>query len=292
MEIYQLRYFRSAAHCGNVTKAAEELNVSQPALSRAIKKLEEELGVELFSRVGRHIELNDNGAVFLSSVENALHSLDSVNHTLDRYVREKSSTLNLRFPCFFGDDEKVLADFLKLHPDVYLRCASESTTYFDSDIPDLTFFASFNRHDEPNYLKIGEEEIVLSVPRSHPLAKVESVRLFDLRYKKFVTVLPCALRAVFDGMFAEAGFEPHFVLENQHARSINRLVAHGLGIALVPSITWFSAYDRDIVHVVSIEDVKRKRSLYLKWPKGIRLSPAATAFKEYLVKYYQDLKTL
>lgn len=289
MELYQLQYFCSVARHGNITKAAEELHVSQPALSRSIKKLEEEVGVDLFNRVGRHIELNDKGEVFLSAAESALKSVDSVSQTLDRYVREKNSTLNVRNPCFFGDDEGVIAGFLKTHPNIYVRCASEPTPFFENEIPDLTFFASFSRHDEPNCVALGQENIVLSVPKEHPLAEAHSVKLADLRYEKFVTVLPCALRNVMDGMFAEAGFVPHFVLEDQHCRSINRLVAHGLGIALAPEITWFSATDRDLVTTVPLSDVKRTRTLYLRWSEGVHLSPAAVAFKEYLIEYYRTL---
>lgn len=289
MEVYQLEYFCSVARHGNITKAAEELHVSQPALSRAIKKLEEELGVELFNRIGRHIELNDRGEVFLSAAETAIRSVESVGQTLDRYVREKSSTLNVRNPCFFGDDEGVLAGFIKEHPDIYVRCASEPTSFFEGEVPDLTFFASFTSHDEPNCIALGSEDIILSVPKNHPLAEARSVKLADLRYEKFVTVLPCTLRNVMDGMFSEAGFDPHFVIEDQHCRSINRLVYQGLGIALAPEVTWFSAADRDLVRQIPITDVKRSRTLYLRWTEGVHLSPAALVFKEYLVNYYDNL---
>lgn len=289
MELYQLRYFCSVAKHENITKAAEELHVSQPALSRSIRRLEEELGVGLFDRVGRHIELNDRGRVFLRAAEGAIKSVDSVGQTLDRYVREQSSTLNVRNPCYFGDDAAVLGAFARRYPGIYLRCASEPTPFLDVERPDLTFFASFARHEEPNCCALGQEDLVVSVPLDHPLADEHSVRLADLRYEKFVTVLPSAVRSVIDGMFAEAGFEPHVVLEDQHCWMVNQYVAQGLGIAIAPAVTWFSAIDRERVRSVPISDVKRRRTLYLKWPEGITLSPAAESFKEYLGEYYRGL---
>lgn len=291
MELYQLRYFCSVAKYENITKAADELHVSQPALSRSVKRLEEELGVALFDRVGRHIELNDRGRVFLRAAEGAIKSVDSVGQTLDRYVREQSSTLNVRNPCYFGDDEGVLGTFARRYPGICLRCASEPTPFFDTEMPDLTFFASFARHDEPNCCALGQEDIVVSVPFEHPLADERSVRLDDLRYEKFVTVLPSAVRNVLDGMFVEAGFEPHIVLEDQHCWMVNKFVAQGLGIALAPAVTWFSAEDRTRVRAVPISDVHRRRTLYLKWPEGISLSPAAELFRDYLIDYYKRLDT-
>ncbi len=289
MDLYQLRYFQRVAQHENITKASEQLHVSQPALSRSIKSLESELGIDLFDRVGRKIVLNDNGKVFLKAVTHALDSVDSVGHVLERYVREKSQTLNLRAPVFLGDDPGILARFKKLHPEITIRFASEATPYLESEVPDLTFFASFAKHEEPNCMVLGEEEIVLSVPKGHELDGVRSVALSDLSGERFVTVLPSAIRKMIDGMFAEAGFEPDIVFEDQHCFFVNQLVSEGVGLALVPEITWFSRADRERVSVVRLSDVKRSRTLYLKWPEDAELSPAAQLFRDYLADYYAGL---
>ncbi len=289
MELYQLRYFQLVAQQGNITKASEQLHVSQPALSRSIKRLEDELGIELFDRVGRRISLNDNGRVFLKAVTHALDSVDSVGHVLERYVREKSQTLNLRAPVFFGDDPGMLARFKRLHPEITIRFASEATPYLETEVPDLTFFASFARHEEPNCLVLGEEEIVLSVPKGHALDGARSVSLADLADERFITVLPSAIRKMIDGMFAEAGYEPNIVFEDQHCFFVNQLVSEGVGLALAPEITWFSKADRERVSTVRLSDVKRSRTLYLKWQEDVEMSSAAQLFRDYIVDYYADL---
>lgn len=289
MDLYQLRYFQAVAKYQNITQASEELHVSQPALSRSIKKLETELGVDLFDRIGRRVVLNDNGKVFHKAVSHALDSVDSVGHVLERYVREKNQTLNLRAPVFFGEDPGMLAKFKKLHPEITVRFASEATPYLDSEVPDLTFFASFTNHVEANCMALGKEEIVLSVPKDHMLAKAKTVKLSQLADEEFVTVLPSAIRDVMDGMFVEAGIEPRIVFEDQHCFFINRLVAEGVGIALAPEATWFSSADRRSVSTVRLSDVKRSRTLYLKWPAESELSSAALAFRDYIIEYYADL---
>ena len=289
MELYQLRYFQAVARCQNISSASKELHVSQPSLSRSIKRLEDELGVELFDRVGRRIVLNDKGAVLLDSVCKALESVDSVEETLFRYIRNKSRTLNVLCPVPFGDTDEVLMGFMRENPDVFVRFCAEPTPYFAGESPDLTFFASFTRHVEPNYRVLGEEEFVLTVPKGHALAKKKEVRLADLSDESFVMVLPSAVRAVIDGMFVEAGFEPHVVIEDQECRRINSYVANGFGVSICPSITWFSRSDLDQVSTVRIADVKRKRTLYLKRRESNLPSAAAEAFSDYLARYFSSL---
>lgn len=289
MELYQLHYFQAVAEHENVSRAADALHVSQPALSRSIKKLEEELGVELFDREGRRVTLNESGAVFLGAVRNALEAVDAAGQVLGRYLRERNSVLNVRGPVNFGDDEGVITGFLERHPEVYIRFAANPTSYFDAETPDLTFFASFVNHTEPNYLKLCSEDIVVAVRPDHPLADAVSVRLADLRNEKFVFALPSDIRRVMDGMFVQAGFEPQVVLEDQHCQSLSRYVMRGLGIALMPSITWVTAEARRELVFLPISDMKRTRYLYLKWPEGTDRSPAARLFCEYLQEYYRDL---
>lgn len=289
MELHQLRYFCAVAEHENITKAADALHISQPALSRSIKRLEEEMGVELFDRIGRSIVLNDKGKVFLVAAQSAIKSVDTVGQTLERYVREQSSTLNLRTPVYLGDDENIISSFMKKYPDIYVRRAITPTPFIESEVPDLSFFASFERHTESNHVLVGKENIVLAVALDHPLAKASTVRLADLRYEKFVTVLPCKVRNVIDGMFAEVGIEPHYVVEDQNCFSVSRLVARGMGIALLPEITWLTSYDRENVKILTLSDVHRMRNMYLKWPEGVRVSRAALLFKDHLIEHYRSL---
>lgn len=289
MELHQLRYFRSVARCENVSKAAEELHVSQPALSRSIKKLEDELGVNLFDREARRVSLNESGEVFLAAVENALNAVDSVGQVLDRHMRDRSSVLNLRGPVNFGDDVGVIAGFKAQHPDIYVRFASEPTPYFNTGVPDLTFFATFGHHEESNYLKLCSEDIVLAVSPEHPLANASSVNLADLADESFVFALPSDIRKVMDGMFVEAGFEPKVVLEDQHCQYLSTYIKQGLGIALMPAITWVTAEARRDLRFIPIADMRRTRHLYLKSPHGVPCSRAGRLFSDYLSAYYRDL---
>ena len=289
MELHQLRYFRSVADYENVSKAAEELHVSQPALSRSIKKLEDELGVQLFDREGRRVSLNENGEVFLHAVQNALDAVDSVGLALDRHLRNRSSVLMLRGPVNFGDDRAVVTGFTQAHPDIYIRYAYEPSPYFNTGVPDLTFFASFRQHDESNHVRLCSEDIVVAVPPDHPLAKRGETALSDLEDEQFVFGLPSDIRCVMDGMFAEAGFKPNVVIEDQHCQYLGSYVKAGLGIALMPSITWVDADTRESLCFIPLTDMHRTRHLYVKWPHGHEPTRAARLFVDYLQGYYRTL---
>ncbi|MGI6590951.1 MAG: LysR family transcriptional regulator [Eggerthellaceae bacterium] len=287
MELYQLRYFAAVARCENITEASRDLHVSQPSLSRAIRKLEEELDVELFDRIGRRIVLNDNGRVFSDSVTKVLDSVDSVEQDLNRYVHDRKRTLNIFSPVPMGDEAEILCGFMKKYPHVRVRCAAESTPYLANEVFDVEFFASFVSHDESNYLRLGAEKLVLSVPKGHPLASCESVRLRDLKDERFIMILPSKIRSVIDSMFAEAEFDPHIAAETQYCQYMNSYVAEGMGIAVVPGVTWFSKQDRKRVVPIPISDIERHRTLYLKWPERTPMMQASQDFCDYLVGYFE-----
>ena len=102
MDINQLLYFQKVAELQHMTKAAEELNISQAALSQAIRSLERELGVQLFERVGRNIALSAYGQVYLSQVSNALVSLKrGENYILD-LKKKNDNSVKLIAPTLFG----------------------------------------------------------------------------------------------------------------------------------------------------------------------------------------------
>lgn len=285
MEFYQLKLFKAVAEARTLTEAAEVVHVTQPSLSRAVKKLEAECGVELFDRVGRNLVLNENGKVFLVSANRAIDAADAVKRDLDTFVRTREHTVNLYAPVPMGDEEVVLHGFQQRHPDIHVRVGCVPSERLLDEVPDVTFFASSIVHHDENYLLLGEERVVLAVPAGDPLAKAPSVRLADMAQEDFYCSMPCSFRDLTDGMFVEAGFEPHIVMETQSCRCIMDSVGRGYGYALAPSVTWFAGAVSGVVGV-PLSDVSRRRYLYLKWPKGVALPPAAQLFRDYCAEHY------
>ena len=120
MELTQLNYFRTVARMGNMSRAAQELFITQPNLSRSIARLEAEVGVPLFDHRKGRIVLNDCGRVFLASVELALGELASGVQTVQRLYENSQNVLSLACTIdgFLPD---MLREFSFLHPDVGIR---------------------------------------------------------------------------------------------------------------------------------------------------------------------------
>ncbi len=288
MELYQLEYLQEIVASESLQAAAKKLHVSQPSLSRCIKAVEEELGAPLFDRVGRNIVLNETGRIALRRVGAALDATAAIKRDVEAFVRDREQTVNLYAPVPLGDDERVLFGFKRAHPEVRLRVGVAPASSLMNEVPDLTFFASPIIHDEPNYLMLGEEDVVLGVPASSELAALPAVALADVADRDFIFPMPCSYRDLCESMFIEIGAEPHIVLEDQSYIQVMRSVALGFGYALVPSITWSSSAEPDVVGV-PLSDVHRKRHLYLKWREGSLPAGAALLLRDYLIEHFTQV---
>lgn len=288
MELYQLKYLQEIARTGSLREAARQLHITQPPLSRCIKALEDEIGEPLFDRVGRNLVLNDIGKVVLLGANATLKSAESIKQSVDEFVRTREQTINLYAPVPLGNDARVLYDFKQEHPNVRLRVGVAPSDSLKYEIPDLIFFASMVDHGEKrNYLHLGDEDIVLAVRPDSPLANEESVALADLGSEDFISNVPNVYTTMVKSMFAQAGIDPHIVMENQSYQQIIDAVSLGFGIALVPEITWLN--EQSNVKLIPLSDVHRCRHLYLKWPEGTVLSGAVEMMKDYLVGHYRKI---
>lgn len=287
MELQQLKYFCTIAECENLTKAAQKLHVSQPSLSRSLHALEDELGTALFDRIGRNIVLNNAGRVALIRILTVLDSAESVKREVDEFVHDKNHTVNVYAPVPMGYTEEIITTFKEDHPDIHLRVGSKPSNLLESIKPDITFFASPIVHKEPNYLRLGEEDIVLAVAKTNPLANRSSVALSSLSNEKFISVLGSRYSDIVTHMFLEAGYHPNIVVEDQEADRMMGYVSRDFGITLAPAITWYGTW-HDTVASVHLSDVHRKRYLYLKWPENTVMSWATLRFREHLIEHYNS----
>ncbi len=180
MELTQLRYFKTAAECNNLSEAAEKLHISQPALSLSVKKLEEELGVPLFERSKNKICLNNAGKLALTYAEAILAKADEMKNTFYQFIR-KDNILSLGF-CDPGPMRFSVPLLQKANPDINI------TSALLPDENNLEQLLLAHRYDAVISIKkpkneniiivpFAEEELMLSVPVGHPLATRKSVCL-------------------------------------------------------------------------------------------------------------------
>jgi len=285
MDFHQLLYFKAIAESKTMSDAAHKLHISQPSLSRALRQIEEETGVQLFDRKGRSLVLNDAGKIALRCANTALNALDRVSLEVALYQQKKEHVVTLYAPVPMGNNETILMEFKKLHPSVLLRVSDSKKTKYTEEVPHLIFFASPNHHQGAGYTLLGQEEITLAVPKNSPYAEKGSITLAEVAKEPFILNPVGSLRNIVDGMFQEVGIQPHLYMENQSYVQIMELVSRGVGVTLAPAVTWFNDAQTGVVPL-RLTDVRRTRYLYLRVPENASTSPKVDALKDFLVEYY------
>ncbi|AJC54656.1 LysR family transcriptional regulator [Streptomyces sp. 769] len=222
MDLLSLRYFRAVARREHISRAAEELRVAQPSVSRTIARLEAELGVPLFDRQGRTVRLNRYGAAFLVRVERALDELDDARRELHDAAGTDQGSVAIAAETLMPLAH-LLGDFRAAYPGVAVRLLqSTPETMLDQlRTREVDFCVASQPLDGPGLeaVRLRREEVQLVVPAGHRLADRERVSVGDLFGEPFITTGPGHWqRVLLDRLFAPTGRRPGDRLPRRGAR--------------------------------------------------------------------------
>ena len=293
MEWQQLYYFQTLARLQHVTRAAEELSLSQPALSRSISRLEEELGVPLFSRQGRTITLNRYGQLFLARVNRILQEYESGKQELRDLIHPEHGEISLGFLHTLGTSlipDLIGAFRMKAPTARFQLMQSHSYSLLDhlhAGELDLCLLAKPTKTRLPiQYMPLWNEEIFAIVPLHHPLAEAPSIRLDEIADEPFISLKPgYALRRTTDDAFQQLGVTPNITFEGEEAATVAGLVAAGLGVSLLPDLR---GVDKSKIVQIPVRYPACKREIGMAWVEGRYLSPAAARFQEFVMERFAE----
>ena len=285
MELRQLRYLVALAEERNFTRAAEHEHVAQPALSQQIRRLEEEVGLALVERTTRRASLTDAGELLVVRARRVLAELEAADTELQalRGLTTGHVTIGAMHTMGPIDLSLVLALFNQLHPDVELTVREQSSEELAQmlrvDELDLAFLSVTERIESHGLglQQLVSEELVVLLPLDHRLARRRQVRMAELAQERFISYRQGArLRELLEGAGRHAGFEPRVTLESNESQRIRRLVARGLGVAILP---WsdVEGHEHEVV-MAFVTDPVLSRDITLAWREGRRHAPAATEF--------------
>ncbi|WP_123042464.1 LysR family transcriptional regulator [Cohnella candidum] len=287
MEWQQLEYFRIVAKTEHFTLAAEQLAISQPALSRSIRHLEETLGVPLFDRVGRSVKLNAYGTLFLKRVDKALQEIEDGVTELKQLKDPYTGTVSLAFVMTFG--LSFLPDFIRSfnrsYPQVELQLSQNTTAaifrqLLDSEV-DLSISGLLEHRNHLEWHKLIDEELFVYVPANHRLADRDSIRLKELAKEPFISFKKgYGMRTLTDRFCEQAGFVPNVVFEGEDVATVSVLVSSGIGVTLIPS---FSGITPSKIKKLRVTEPECRREIGLAWLKGRTLSPSAELFRNFII---------
>lgn len=289
MEITHLRYFKKTAELEHITKAAQELHVAQPSLSRTISMLEDELKVKLFNRKGKSIELNEYGIIVLNHTNRILKELEAIHREIDD-ARE-NSVMNVTFSMNAASTliPRLVRGFKEEHSDIRLHILQEDLVEDSGQSCDLTLFAGSQPVSGPYCTTLIEEEIRLALPVTNPLAHFDSLTLDQVSKEEFICLQKGKnLRSITDAYCKMAGFDPNVILESDSPETVRELIRAGIGISFIPILTWQDMEDEHIA-LVPISTPHCRRYINLSWRESSYLSPAAILFRDYLIKHFAEL---
>lgn len=226
-------------------RAAERLNMAQPPLSQAVRKLEEKVGARLFTRSNRHVALTEAGAAFLESARACLTLLDEGALRARRIEAGLAGRLAVTFVGTAHRDLVPLAlrTFRSRFPDVELILREATTTRQIEALRRNQADIGFMRWpgipaEDIRFERIEREPVLAALPDDHPLAAGEAVRLEHLSGEAFVMTPRAEGVSFHDQLLAlcrHAGFAPCIAQEASEMHTVVGLVAGGLGVALVPA---------------------------------------------------------
>jgi LysR family transcriptional activator of glutamate synthase operon len=287
MELRQLRYLVTLAEERHFTRAAAREHIAQPALSQQIKRLEAEVGLALVERTTRQVALTDAGVALVARARRILAELDAAQAELEalRGVETGHVTVGAMHTMGPIDVSLALAIFQRRHPGVELTVREQSSEELAEmlrvDELDLAFLSVTERiesHGLGLHLLVSEE-LVAVLPLNHKLGRRRRLRMAELAGESFISFREGArLRELLESAGREAGFGPHVTLESNESQRIRRLVARGMGVAILP-LSDATAPGAEVA-VVALTEPALSRDITLAWRDGRRLAPAAAEFLE------------
>ncbi|MBC1910782.1 LysR family transcriptional regulator [Listeria innocua] len=295
MELRQLKYFMEVARVEHMTKASENLHVAQSAVSRQITKLEEELGVPLFDRVGRNMQLTSVGQDFLSQATIALNELQKAEALVTEYTDPTKGTVRVGLPNSLSTKvlPSVISTFREKYPEITYQFMEgtneELTEMLVNGVLDMTFLSPVPESNEQiEALRFFDEKLKLIVPTSHHLAENFTVSLKELASEKFVLYPEdFDLYKIVTKAANKKGFEPQIAFQSRDFYTIQGLVGAGLGISILPEMILDGAIFKE-TKSIALRDKELRRSVGIITTKKRNLSPSENLFRSFIISFFSN----
>ena len=283
MNVDELHWFVVLAETQHMTDAAAQLNITQPTLSRALARLEHQVGAPLFDRVNRRLQLNSYGRIMLEHSRRSIAEIRSASERIAALRDPDSGVVRLAFLHSMAGwfVPELLGRFQAQAPRVQFELSQAAGHDLAEQLlagrADLVITTPRPRGDTFGWRELMVEQLCLAVPLTHRFAKRHRVGLGETADEPFIALgSGFALRELTNELWAAEGISPHVVFEAMEISTIEGLVAARLGIAVVPAPRQNRA--EPAVAYVALANPRAKRPIGLAWIKGRAISPAAERF--------------
>ena len=293
MEIRNLEYFLEVVRTKSFTKAAQNLFITQPTISRMIKNLEDELEVVLFERLGKGVELTDAGRTILFQAQNIVSSVHSLSDELADVMQLKKGQIKIGLPPMIGANffPQVIGQFNKTYPNIKVQLWESGAKRAEDDVANGNLEIGVTllpvQEDVFQWFSFVQDKLSVVVHPSHRLAGKTSVSLLELASEEFILFNEDFL--LHDRIINECvrvGFQPQVVYESSQWDFISEMVAADLGVALLPG-TICNQLDKQRLSVLPLVQPEIPWHLAVIWRKNRYLSFAAREWLQFTRKLLQ-----
>lgn len=291
MELRHLRYFRTVAEELHFGKAAARLNMAQPPLSLQIRQLEEEIGVPLFRRTKRNVELTEEGEVFLEKVYQIFNSLDEAIEKVRMVNRGEIGEILIGFIASAAYDilPSIIKYYKKQYPAMHVvlkqLTSEEQIKALQEGNLHIGIVSEPIESEEIAHEIIRCEPMVIAIQKEHPLASQSSaIDLIAFANDPFLLTGRKSNPRYYDGVINccyQAGFSPKIVQETEEMSSVLSLVSAGIGVALVPASMQLLLANKIVYR--DIRNINYRTTTALAWESGNK-SPIIHAFIDLVKK--------
>lgn len=308
MDLNKLRYFLVVAETEHVTRAANMLGISQPALTRAIHRLEEELGVTLIAGEGRNIRLTEEGLFLKQQAAQAMRTLDEAEHAMKIFSTQWQQTIEVCIESASAVVVDAIARYSREHPEVAFAVSQDeearSSDIVVKTVSNITpVFASSHKEGPA----VGEtnasvtkakgmmdhakerftERIGIAVPLSLHSSLPEMLSLADLRETHFICLAGRqGFRRQCDLLCKHYGFVPHLAFESDNPSVVRKMIALGLGVGFWPEHSWGPVDPEKTFWQPLVEEGFRRTISIELTSQGIE-KPVARAFRRFLLTQFE-----
>lgn len=301
MELHQIECFIELSKFQNVSVTAEQLNISQPAVSKTIALLEHELGCKLFDRVGRRIVLNDSGRAFLGYAQEAVKNLSQAREAVKSCDYQPSGIITVGLFSYIGHLADCMDAFIQKFPLAEFNIYSSKSQYTIDNFNALDFSLSSSLNigavrdtDESVFLPIcSEDYVIVAAPELLTRYGISGKCNHAMTEFQDVPFLIMADNLIFADVtvnFAmQAGFRPKINVRTNDFATKLHLTSLGTAASLIPEICIpeFLAVREDFC-ILHLTDVHTTRTVYMTTKKGGGLSPIAQEFWKFAQEYYHS----
>ena len=291
MKTRTLRWFQLVSDGVTLTEVSLLEGVSQPGISRALARLEEQVGVPLLHKSGRSLRMTAAGAVFKRHVDDMLHRLDDGLAAAAQAVDPETGTVQLAFQRSLASwlVPSLVSSFRARHPQVTFTLLQVQddvvATILETGEADLVVSAARPLGTRAHRQRLMDEPLHVAVAADHPMSGRSRICLSELSDESFLMLRPTSLlRQQSEQLCRAAGFEPSIGFEGDDLPSLRGFVAAGLGVAILPSSgQGFADAESSPVRYIDIEDASATREIGLSWPADRELLASSELFRQHVI---------